>query len=95
MESVSVGYTESGQPVTRPTKWAKHRIKRIPGGRFASSEFGISTKPLRLEQQICENNAARIWIISIEYFWSICQLQPFQKDADCGWVFADMIALRP
>lgn len=62
---------ESGQPVTRPTKWAKHRIKMISGGGFASSEFCISTKPLRLEQQICENNAARIWIISTEYFFEV------------------------
>lgn len=38
---------ESGQPVTRAMKWAKHRVKLISDGRFASSEFCINIKPLR------------------------------------------------
>lgn len=72
---------ESGQPVTRATKWAKHWIKLDSYSRFASSEFSISIKPLRLFLSLFNSRFARIMLVG---FGLHPQNYLFEVFAKCG-----------
>lgn len=81
MKSVSVGYAPWRHGNQGKQAQGLRSEQSAGKGGFLGSlcllSSCISIKPLRLE--ICEEKAARIWIISIEYVRDICQLQLFKS----------------
>lgn len=80
---------ESGQPVTRATKQSTGKSWFLMVALPPLNSASISNRRdlfFCFQQQICENNAGRIWIRSIEFFEVFAKFSLFQKDAVSGWV---------